>query len=88
MKTSKSIQFSRFNTSPTAPPPPPQIKKLAVAPSDVQSNKSAHFEQIVEKTPAPCLEYFIGYGFLYYFWDGATLLLSAVLDYLRLDTLP
>ena len=68
MKTSKSIQFSRFNTSPTAPPPPPpQIKKLAVAPSDVQSNKSAHFEQIVEKTPAPCLEYLSGTDFFIIF---------------------
>ena len=69
MKTSKSIQFSRFNTSPTAPPhpPPPQIKKLAVAPSDVQSNKTAHFEQIVEKTPAPCLEYLSGTDFFIIF---------------------
>ena len=69
MKTSKSIQFSRFHTPPPPPPPPPppQIKKLAVAPSDVQSNKSAHFEQIVEKTPAPCLEYLSGTDFFIIF---------------------
>ena len=69
MKTSKSIQFSRFNTPPTAPlsPPPPPIKKLAVAPSDVQSNLSAHFEQIVEKTPAPSLEYLSGTDFFIIF---------------------
>ena len=60
-----SLGFTRPPPPPTPPPPP--IKKLAVAPSDVQSNLSAHFEQIVEKTPAPSLEYLSGTDFFIIF---------------------